>query len=88
MPKLPIVKDRQLIKLLKKLGFIERAESGTSHLILKHGDGRITIVPRHPGKDIPRGTLRGIINDIDVTVEDFVRFLKMKLIRVFTLFTS
>lgn len=76
MPKLPIIKDRQLIKALKKLGFIERPESGSSHLVFKHLNGKITTVARHPGKDIPRGTLRAILQDINISVEEFIRILK------------
>lgn len=47
MPKLPVIKDRQLIQALKKLGFFEHPERGTSHLVFKHPDGRRTTVARH-----------------------------------------
>lgn len=76
MSKLPIIKDRELIQVLKKLGFFEHAERGTSHLVFKHPDGRRTVVSRHPGKDIPRGTLRGILNDINIFPKDFIKILK------------
>lgn len=76
MPKLPIVKDRELIRVLKKLGFFEHPERGTSHLVFKHADGRITTVARHPGQDIPRGTLRGILRDIRVSPKEFAQLLK------------
>lgn len=33
MPKLPVIKDRELIRVLKKLGFLEHPEHGTSHLV-------------------------------------------------------
>ena len=76
MPKLPIVKDRQLIRVLKKRGFVEHPERGTSHLVFKHPDGRRATVARHSGKDIPRGTLRGILRDINISIDDFVVWLK------------
>lgn len=76
MPKLPIVKDRELIRVLKKLGFFEHKARGTSHLVFAHPDGRRTTVSRHPGKDIPRGTLRGILRDINITTEQFTALLK------------
>lgn len=78
MPKLPPVKDRQLIRALKKLGFFEHSERGTSHLVFAHPDGRRTTVSRHPGKDIPRGTLRAILKDINISVEEFIKLLKKK----------
>lgn len=71
MPKLPLIKDRELIRALKKLGFFEHPERGTSHLVFGHHDGRRTTVSRHPGKDIPRGTLRAILRDINVSIEEF-----------------
>ncbi len=76
MPKLPMIKDRELIRALKKLGFFEHPERGTSHIVLAHHDGRRTVVSRHPGKDMPRGTLRGILRDIRVSADDFVEVLK------------
>jgi predicted RNA binding protein YcfA (HicA-like mRNA interferase family) len=76
MPKLPLVKDRQLIRVLKKLGFLECPERGSSHIAFKHADGRITTVSRHPGKDMPRGTLRGILRDINIAPEEFRKLLK------------
>ncbi|MBI1755269.1 type II toxin-antitoxin system HicA family toxin [Candidatus Azambacteria bacterium] len=76
MSKLPVIKDRQLIRVLKKLGFFEHPERGTSHLVFKHPDGRITTVARHPGKDMPRGTLRAILRDINISITEFIQFLK------------
>jgi predicted RNA binding protein YcfA (HicA-like mRNA interferase family) len=67
-----------LIQVLKKLEFLERSEHGSSHVVFKHPDGRITTVARHPGKDIPRGTLRSILRDINVSVEEFIFLLKKK----------
>ena len=76
MPKLPIIKDRDLIRVLKKLGFFEHPEHGSSHLVFKNPDGGRTTVARHSGKDIPRGTLRGILRDINISIEDFIKALK------------
>jgi len=76
MSKLPVIKDRELIQVLRKLGFFEHMEHGTSHLVFKHADGRRTTVARHPGKDMPRGTLRAILRDINVSIEEFVKLLK------------
>ncbi len=42
---------RKVIKVLVKLGFKPVRQHG-SHMILKHPDGRITVVPIHPGEDM------------------------------------
>lgn len=75
MPKLPVVKAKILLKTLIKLGFEKHHQIG-SHIQLKHADGRRTTVPYHPSKEIRKGTLRGIIRDIDLSVEEFIRALK------------
>ena len=75
MSKLPAIKGRELIQVLKKLGFFEHPERGSSHLVYKHPDGRRTVVARHPGKDIPRGTLRAILRDINISIDEFNKLL-------------
>ena len=76
MPPLPIIRDKQLIKVLKKLGFSEHRRKGTSHLIMVHPDGLRTTVPIHPGKDMPRGTLKGILRDLEISTEGFIKLLQ------------
>lgn len=75
MPKLPVVKAKELLKILKKFGFFEHHQAG-SHIQLKHPDGRRTTIPYHPAKEIRKGTLRGIINDLGITVEEFINISK------------
>jgi len=76
MPKLPVLKHKKLITTLKKFGFFEHRQRATSHLIMAHSDGRRVSIPIHPGKDIPRGTLKGILNGIEISTDEFVKFLK------------
>ena len=75
MPKLPVIKARILLKLLKKLGFYEHHQVG-SHIQLKHEDGRRTTLSFHPNQEIRRGTLKAIIDDLEMTVEEFIKTLK------------
>lgn len=70
MAKLPILKSKELVRILIKLGFSKHHQIG-SHAQFKHFDGRRITVPIHPGKDINKGALRGIINDLNLTVEEF-----------------
>ncbi len=75
MPKLPVVKARVLLKTLQKMGFVKYHQVG-SHIQMKHADGRRTTIPYHPTQEIRRGTLKGIIDDLDMSVEEFTDALK------------
>jgi len=55
---------------LERLGFQLVRQAG-SHAVYHHPDGRMTVVPQHPGKDIAKGTLRKIIREAVTTVEKF-----------------
>jgi predicted RNA binding protein YcfA (HicA-like mRNA interferase family) len=62
MPKLPIIKGRELIKFLESLGFdIIRTKGSNSRL--KSEDGKATSIPVHANKDLPKGLLRKIIRE-------------------------
>ena len=73
--KLPLLDAKELIKILNKLGFEVIRQRG-SHIYLKHKDGRVTVVPLHSGRDIGRGLLKRILNEIDVSREEFFKFIK------------
>lgn len=70
MPKLRPATPKEVERILKKLGFQLIRQSG-SHAVYRHPDGRWTTVPLHPGKDIAKGTLRKIIKDLGITVDEF-----------------
>ncbi len=74
MVKLPMLKPRQVIAALQRLGFIEVRQRG-SHKQFRHPDGRMTTVPDHKGRDISPGLLRQILEDIRVSAEDFLRII-------------
>ena len=69
MPKLVPIKPKKLIKILLQMGFEERDAEG-SHLFFRHADGRTTVVPVH-NKELSRGLLRKILNDVQLTVEEY-----------------
>ena len=72
MPKLPVIKARNLYKILLKLGFEKHHQVG-SHNQLKHPDGRRTTILYHPSQEIRKGTLKAILSDIDMTTEEFLQ---------------
>lgn len=75
MPKLPIIKAGELIKALNRLGFLKFYQVG-SHAQFKNSAGKKITVPVHSGKDIGKKTLKGIIDDLDLTVEEFIKILR------------
>ncbi|MEK7107994.1 MAG: type II toxin-antitoxin system HicA family toxin [Patescibacteria group bacterium] len=72
MPKLPILRARELIKTLNKLGFKLYHQVG-SHAQFKNTKGAKITVPVHGKKEIGKKTLKGIINDLGITVEEFIK---------------
>lgn len=75
MPKLPPVTDRDVVRILKKFDFFEQRQKG-SHLVMKHEDGRRSVVAMHNGKIIPNGTLLAILRDAEISKEEFIEALK------------
>jgi predicted RNA binding protein YcfA (HicA-like mRNA interferase family) len=73
MPKLPRVTPRKLIAALLREGFVHDRQRG-SHVMIRHPDGRRTIIPMHT-RDLPIGTLRGILHDVDWSVEKLMEQL-------------
>jgi predicted RNA binding protein YcfA (HicA-like mRNA interferase family) len=67
----PVLKPREVIGLLERLGFAEARQRG-SHKQFRHADGRSTTVPVHGGRDIAPTLLRQIARDIGLTVEELL----------------
>jgi predicted RNA binding protein YcfA (HicA-like mRNA interferase family) len=67
----PVLKPREVIARLERLGFVEARQRG-SHKQFRHADGRVTTVPMHAGRDISPTLLRQICRDIRMTVPEFV----------------
>ncbi len=74
MSKLPPLKAREIIKVLQKLGFQKVRQKG-SHAFFSHRDGRTTVIPIHPTKQLGKGLLRSILNDLELSPEKFKKLL-------------
>jgi len=75
MAGLPVLKPREVVRVLEKMGFVEVRQRG-SHKQYRHADGRCTTVPFHSRRDVSPLLLRQILKDIRVTPEDFLRELR------------
>lgn len=61
--KLPVIKIKEVIQVLKKVGFQEWRQKGGHLTLCRTSDNRILTIPIHFRKDIPKGTLRVIIKE-------------------------
>ena len=75
MAKLPVLKSKELIQALERVGFQIVRQRG-SHVRLRHPDGRVVTVPIHAGQDIGRGLLRKILRDTELSVEELTELLE------------
>jgi predicted RNA binding protein YcfA (HicA-like mRNA interferase family) len=73
MSKLPVVSGRDCVKALQKAGFVVKRQE-SSHIVLRReSPWAQVVVPDH--KELDRGTLRAIIRQAGLTVEQFTALL-------------
>ena len=75
MPKLPVLKPRQVIVALERAGFRQVRQKG-SHVQLKRGNLLVT-VPNHSG-DLNPHVLKSILRQAQMSEEEFAEWLKGK----------
>jgi predicted RNA binding protein YcfA (HicA-like mRNA interferase family) len=70
MSGLPRLSGRQCVKVLEKAGFYFKRQHG-SHIILKRDNPYAQVtVPDH--KELDRGTLRSIIRQSGLSIDEFI----------------
>ena len=75
MKKAPIISGREMVRVLNKIGFVIVGRKG-SHVRLKRRRDKevlIAIVPMH--NELAKGTLRSILRQANLTVEDLLKLL-------------
>lgn len=73
MSKLPVISGRECVAALNKAGFLFKRQEG-SHIILRRDDPfSQVVVPDH--RELDRGTLRAIIRQAGLSVDEFIRLL-------------
>jgi predicted RNA binding protein YcfA (HicA-like mRNA interferase family) len=71
MPPVPLLKVRVVLRVLRAHGFEVVSQRGKgSHRFMQHPDERTTTVSGNEGDDMPRGTLRKVLRDADLDVDD------------------
>ncbi|MBI5249702.1 MAG: type II toxin-antitoxin system HicA family toxin [Desulfomonile tiedjei] len=74
MSRLPRIDGKTVVAALAKAGFEVTRVKGRHHF-LRHADGRSTVVPVHERETIGPSLLSKIINDCDMTREEFDQLL-------------
>jgi len=72
----PAVTYKDVVKLAKKLGFYFCRYAKGSHEIWRRDlDGRQTTIPNHGKKAIKRRTVKSILEDFKISINEFRKFL-------------
>ncbi|MBK9092162.1 MAG: type II toxin-antitoxin system HicA family toxin [Anaerolineae bacterium] len=72
MSRLPSLTYREVIARLRRAGFVfDRQAKGSHEIWYNPETHRRTTVPNHPG-EIAKGTLRAIIREAGLSVDDFL----------------
>jgi predicted RNA binding protein YcfA (HicA-like mRNA interferase family) len=79
MTRLPIISSKEIVKALRAAGFENAPKRGKgSHIAMMKRDRdrkRLVIIPDR--KNIPRGTLRAILDQAGLTSEELQNLLKI-----------
>ena len=73
MPRLPVISGADAVKAFEKAGWVIARQRGSHVIMLKTGHIASLSIPQH--KEIAPGTLRAIIRNSGVSVEDFLTLL-------------
>lgn len=71
---LPVLKPKEVVAALGRAGFEVKRRTGSHVIMYKSGFRRPISVPQHP-RDLPKGTIRAIIREAGLTVEEFMKLL-------------
>jgi predicted RNA binding protein YcfA (HicA-like mRNA interferase family) len=75
MPKLPRITSRRLIRALLRAGFYVHHQTGSHVNLRRHDKAHLhVVVPQHSGDLAPK-TIKSIIVQAEMTVEEFVALL-------------
>lgn len=73
MSKLPIVSGKECIKALETIGFVMFRQRGSHITMVRENPQCQVTIPNH--KTVAKGTLKAIIRQADLTVDEFIKLL-------------
>ncbi len=75
MAKPPSIRAREVVRVAQSIGFVFDRQRGSHAVYYRASDGRRVVIPMHGSKDLKPGTLRAIINDMGLTIDEFIALL-------------
>ncbi len=70
MTKLPVISGRECVKALQRLGFVIKRQEGSHIILRRESPFAQVVVPDH--KELDRGTLRAILRQAGISIEEFL----------------
>jgi len=74
-PLLPQVQAKDLIRVVKQLGFELDRQKGSHAIFYRPSDKARVVIPVHAGRDTKPKTLHGILDDMRITPEKLKELL-------------
>jgi len=75
LSQLPALNARDVIRALERAGFVFDRQSGSHAVYICATNKRRTVIPIHGNRTIKKPLLRGIIDDMGISIEEFLKFL-------------
>jgi predicted RNA binding protein YcfA (HicA-like mRNA interferase family) len=73
MSKLPQISGKDCIKALEKAGFFVKRQKGSHMILCRDEPFTEVVIPNH--KTLDKGTLRAIIRQVNLDVDEFIELL-------------
>ena len=74
MPELRELSYQEITRRLRKLSFrFYRQGKGSHELWVRDSDGKVIPIPHYRGNKIRKGTVRAIIHEIGISVDEFMK---------------
>jgi len=74
-PKQPVATAKDVVRVALRLGFEFRRQTGSHAIYVRGTDQARVVIPMHSGQALKRKTLRGIIQDLRISVEEFANLI-------------
>lgn len=71
--KYPVLPPKKVIKTMNKFGFVKSSQRGSHVKYINYQTNKIFIIPMH--SEIARGTLKSILEQADIELEEFLKQL-------------
>jgi len=72
---LPAVTGDKVVKAFSKAGWVVARQKGSHVIMVREGSPVVLTIPVHKNRPVKRGTLRDLIKDAGMSVEEFCNLL-------------